>query len=103
MRYSMVRNVEAFSVLGREEENCQRRKGEREGIRLSVARNSLGMKPSSIAHVTPAIHSGIAVDQFAIPPSLRHADPVALAGNRREITGTDDEPPIARPTEEGDD
>src|SRR5438552_11015996 len=58
---------------------------------------------AKIAHVAPAVDLRIAVEQFAPPSALRHADDIVEPRHRREIAHGDDRRAVARLAQKTDD
>src|SRR5262249_41368347 len=46
-------------------------------LRVAVRRHGLGVGAAAVAHVAAAVERGVAVEDFAIPALLGHADAIA--------------------------
>ena len=56
-----------------------------------MGRRALGGDAPGIADVAPAVPRRIAVEDLVVHPRRRHADPVAVPGDRSEVAADDEE------------
>src|ERR1043166_830222 len=85
-----VRQAETALLFSAESQNAERRGREDGGPRLVVDLIILGLKPTEVALVAPAIDFGVAVQNLAPEARSGQADPILVTRHRGKIHDDED-------------
>ena len=84
-----------------EDQHRQWRQAQVQRLVAAVRGHRHGVDPTQVADAAAAVQPGVAVEQFAPTPGLRHADQVVVARHRCEIGHHEHRRAIARLAQEG--